>query len=279
MNYRHIYHAGNICDVVKHSALTLLIAHMRKKDAAFTILDTHAGTGAYDLNDERAEKTNEAKSGILKLLEAAPIEGLEEYYAIIRDLNPNGERRYYPGSPTIARKMIRQQDVLMACELHPEDSRELKRRFFMDKQVQIHHRNGYEALTALLPFATKRGLVMIDPPYEDEKEFSNLTKTIGAAHKRAPTSQFMIWYPIKERPALWRWHEEMAATGMPKQLCAEFMYLPETQSDRLNGCGLILINPPWKFEEELSDLFSALHAALETEHKGSVIKWLTNAGT
>jgi 23S rRNA (adenine2030-N6)-methyltransferase len=327
MNYRHIFHAGNICDVVKHSVLSLMIEHLRGKEAPFCVLDTHAGIGCYDLEDPRAGKTNEASDGILKLLntmspshlreglgegrevtapsslqhssasppsppsvppasgrEALPQDAshkmLESYLGVLRKLNlgwmGNGAEafRYYPGSPLLATHMLRLHDRLISCELHPEDAETLKRQLFPFKQAQAHHRDGYEALGAFLPPAEKRGLVLIDPPFEEPNEFDRLTEALKTAHTRWPQGILMAWYPIKERPAIWRFHDRMIGTEMPKILAAEFIYREETQADRLNGSGLILVNPPWQMDEKLRNLFPALHQALGTEYNGDAIKWL-----
>jgi 23S rRNA (adenine2030-N6)-methyltransferase len=170
--------------------------------------------------------------------------------------------------------MLRQQDRLIACELHVEDFAQLKRQFRNDRHVQIHHRDGYEALGAFLPPEEKRGLVLIDPPYESIDEFSRLARAIIEAHKRWPQGIFMLWYPVKDRPALWQFHETLAASGIPKQLCAEFIYEEEVRTDRLNGCGFVFINPPWRLDEQLTHLFPALHQAMQTNHDGSIVKWL-----
>jgi 23S rRNA (adenine2030-N6)-methyltransferase len=274
MNYRHIYHAGCVCDVVKHSVLTLLLQRLRAKDKAFSVMDTQAGLGLYPIEDERAAKTNEAAAGFLRLMAASPVAGLEAYYDVLRALNPDGVGRHYPGSPYLTRQLLRPQDELIACELHPEDARELRHLFYNDPQVHVHERDAYEALAALFPPASGRGLAFIDPSYEERDEWARLTQALVAAHRRWPMGQFAVWYPIKERPALWRWHEDLIATGIPKILCAEFIYEPETRSDRLNGSGMILINPPWQFEETVNELFPALHKALATEYQGSIAKWL-----
>lgn len=286
MNYRHIYHAGNICDVVKHAVLVLLLQQLGSKDKPFCVLDTHAGIGLYDLHDPRALKTNEAQSGILKLITASAAPELESYLSLLQKLNPAwdasqsetlGAFHLYAGSPSFIRQSMRPQDRLIACELHEEDVQELRRLFHADKQVHIHHRNGYEAMRAFLPPVEKRGLVLIDPPYEEPDEFEKLVKALVEAHQRWPQGMFAVWYPIKERPAIWRFHEALIATGMPKQLCVEFMYQDEVRHDRLNGSGLILINPPWQTDEKLKQLFTVLHQALETPDHGDVIKWLTPA--
>jgi 23S rRNA (adenine2030-N6)-methyltransferase len=273
MNYRHIYHAGNICDVVKHSVLALLLEHLAAKDKPFCVLDTHAGVGRYDLRDPRAGKTGEAQQGILKLLAASPLPELSAYYRVLRELNPD-EFHIYPGSPLLACRLIRAGDRLIACELHDEDAVELRRSLACYPQAQVHHRDGYEALRAFLPPAEKRGLVVIDPPYEQPDEFQTLVAAIKEAHRRWAQGTFLLWYPVKERPAIWRFHEALVATGIPAQLCAEFIYQEETRHDRLNGSGLVLITPPWKMDEKLAQLFPALHRALELPDCGSSVKWL-----
>ncbi len=280
MNYRHIFHAGNICDIVKHVVLVLLIDHLRVKDKPFFLLDTHAGIGIYDLQHLSALKTGEAQNGIYRLIATKPQPLLNEYYKILHKLNPAwlpeqpDTFRYYPGSPIIARQMMRAKDRLVLCELHIEDHYELKRQFLEDTQVHVHRRDGYEALRAFLPPDEKRGLVLIDPPYEDANEFEHLVSALTASLKRWPLGQYLIWYPVKDRPAIWRFHEALAATGIQKQLSAEFIFQEEIHGDKLNGSGFILINPPWQFEEKLKQLFPLLHQALHTPHQISQIKWL-----
>lgn len=283
MNYRHIYHAGNICDVVKHAVLALVIDRLKAKDTPFAVIDTHAGIGLYDLQDERAGKTSEAHDGILKLLDAPRIAGLESYYGSLQQLNPewNGVSsdgcRYYPGSPVLTMLNLRATDRLVACELHPEDADQLKRQLFRFKRAQTHHRDGYQALGALLPPPEKRGLVLIDPPFEQTDEFARLAETVIAAQARWPTGIYMLWYPIKERPAIWRFHEQLIAAGIPKILAAEFIYRDESDAARLNGSGLILINPPWQLDAALKQLFCQLHQALQTPAQGVSVEWLTAA--
>ena len=286
MNYRHIFHAGNRCDVVKHAVLTLILGHLRLKDKGFAVLDTHAGIGLYDLEDARARKTLEADEGIKSLIKApAPVSStgqalpvLADYYAVLRKLNPlwSGEGveglRVYPGSPLIAYHMLREQDRVIACELHPEDAEILRLHAPADKRLQIHHRDGFEAMGAFLPPEEKRGLVVIDPPYEQPDEFAQVAKRVAAAYKRWPTGIYMIWYPVKDRPAIWKFHEALIEAGIGKILCAEFVYEEEVRTDRLNGSGLIIINPPWKLKEELNVLFPALHAAMKTNYAGVEVK-------
>jgi len=282
MNYRHIFHAGNICDVVKHSVLALVLDHLRGKDSGFCVLDTHAGIGAYDLSDERATKTGEAKDGILKLLGAVENTKLlcAGYFDVLKKLNPAWDGRgaagfrYYPGSPLLAVHRLRAQDRLIACELHPEDAENLKRQLFPFKQAQSHKRDGYEGLTAFLPPVEKRGLVLIDPPFEQADEFDRLAAAVKHAYTRWPQGIFMLWYPVKERPAIWRFHEALVAGGMPKIFAAEFVYRTEADATRLNGSGLVLINPPWQMDDKIRALFPALHRALATAHCGDRLTWL-----
>jgi len=269
MNYRHVYHAGNFADVVKHAVLALLLERLGAKPAPYFVLDSHAGIGRYDLASEPSLRTGEAAGGIGRLREAlagqTPPPELAAYLAAVAALNdggPDGETRWYPGSPRLARALMRPGDRLVLAEAHPEDSRTLKREFAGDAQVQVHHRDGYEALRAFLPPAERRGLVLIDPPYEDADEAERLVAGLAGAHRRWPTGVFALWYPIKERAWVWRLHEALAATGIRRQLLAELTIRPEDDWRRLNGCGMIVINPPWRLDGALAELLPRLHRAL-----------------
>jgi 23S rRNA (adenine2030-N6)-methyltransferase len=278
MNYRHIFHAGNRCDVVKHAVLTYVLRHMRGKNKGFAALDTHAGMGLYDLYDPRAEKTGEAAAGILALLSAPPLPELADFYAVLRKMNPLWDGtgtegfRVYPGSPLFIFHMLREQDRLIGVELHPDDAEALRLLVPVDKRVQIHGRDGYEALGAFLPPPEKRGFVLIDPPYEQPDEFDTLAKRVAEAFRRWPTGTYMIWYPVKDRPAIWNFHESLASSGIRKILCAEFVY--DENIGKLDGSGMIVINPPWKLDDELRILFPALHKAMKTGHAETTVKWI-----
>ncbi|MDD5586288.1 MAG: 23S rRNA (adenine(2030)-N(6))-methyltransferase RlmJ [Alphaproteobacteria bacterium] len=275
MNYRHIYHAGNICDVVKHALVTLLVGSLCAKQKGFAVLDTHAGAGLYDLADPWAQKTGEALQGIFRLLESPLIPELAPYVRVLRELNAQrADGLLYPGSPLLVQRLLRPQDRLMACELHPEDARDLKRLFRGTSQVQTHERDGYEALAAFLPPEEKRGLALIDPPFENPGEFERLASAMTALAKRWPQGHVLIWYPVKERPAIWRFHEALRSSGFSSLLCAEFIYAEETRHDRLNGSGFILANPPWQFDARVKRLFPALHQALKTETRKHTVTWL-----
>lgn len=279
MNYRHVYHAGNRADVVKHAVLTLLLQALRQKTTPFMVLDTHAGVGRYDLTDAAAQKTQEAAQGIGRFVQADMIEGLSSYYEALAALNP-GDLRHgitvYPGSPFLIAHHLREQDRLVACELHPDDCGDLRRFFARNSNVQIHHRDGYEAMRALLPPPEKRGLVFIDPPFEAEGEFALMADTVRTVHQRWPTGLYVLWYPIKNRPQIWQFHEQMAASGIKKQMVAEFLWYDESRSDRFNGSGLLLINPPWQLDLQLKALWPHLHQALESPQPGGSIDWLVS---
>jgi 23S rRNA (adenine2030-N6)-methyltransferase len=281
MNYRHIFHAGNRCDVAKHAVLTYLITALRIKEKGFAVLDTHGGIGLYDLLDSRALKTAEARDGIFTLLSRPKAASLSAYFQVLARLNPqwSGEGvdhfRVYPGSPLFAFSMLRPQDRLVVCELHPEDAEALRIHAPLDKRLQIHHRDGYEALGAFLPPPEKRGLVFIDPPYEQPNEYDIILKRLQESHHKWPTGLFMIWYPVKDRPAIWKFHEALVATGIKKILVAEFIYDDENFHDRLVGSGLILINPPWKAEEAIAQIFRDLHNAFISAVVRTSIKWLS----
>lgn len=284
MNYRHIYHAGHICDVVKHSVLALILSYMKEKDKAFAVLDTHAGCGLYDLNDPEALKTGEAQDGVMRLWQAyhdvaeqdlPPT--LAPYLGLLRHLNPDGTLRLYPGSPLLTLELLRPQDRLIACELHPEDSRTLHRNLRGYTQAQLHNRDGYAALKAFLPFPEKRGLVLIDPPFETPDEFKQLAKAMKGIQTRFPQAVVAVWYPVKDRPTIWSFHEELLALSLDKLMVAEFIYRPEVRHDRLNGSGFVFINPPWVLEEQLHTLFPILHEHLETEAKENHIHALTRS--
>lgn len=280
MNYRHIYHAGTACDVIKHATLVLLVAALRAKDKGFAVLDTHAGIGVYDLQAPEAQATGEADAGIRRVLaffdKQEPPDDLALYLGEIRDINAQrgaAGLRYYPGSPALVRGLLRAQDRLMACEAHIEDAKLLRRCFHADKQVQIHRRDGYDALSSLLPPPERRGLVFMDPPFEVPGEFDRLANSASFLRQKWRDGHMALWYPIKERPAIWRFHEALRATGLPV-LIAEFLFLPENRADRLNGSGLALVNPPWKIADKIKPLYAALHPALQTESQESPLFWL-----
>lgn len=275
MNYRHAYHAGNFADVQKHAVLALVIEHLKRKDGAFRYVDTHAGIGAYDLASVQAEKTCEWQAGIGRVLAAAaPPAELEPYLRAVEAVNPGGGVLHYPGSPAVVAALSRPIDRLALCELHPEDCGILRRVFRADARVGVHHMDGYTALKAMLPPPERRGLVLIDPPFEVRDEFVQMRKGLGEALKRWPTGMYALWYPIKDRAPVARFHADLAMLGPNKALVAEVMINGDDTSDRLNGAGLVLINPPWKLDEALSTLLPWLAEVLAPGHGFARLEWL-----
>lgn len=275
MNYRHIYHAGNFADVVKHLTLIALLSCLKKKTAAFCCLDTHAGAGYYHLFSAMAEKTQEYKTGISKVIAAKnPPPLVKEYLHCLEEINQHfgstdmdlssKHLAYYPGSPLIARQLLRPQDRLIACELHREEHQALRSHFHGDKQAAIHHVDGWQALKAFLPPKEKRGLVFIDPPYENPDEWTYLAQHLLSALKQWETGIYAIWYPIKTRQLSDQLYQKLKQMLKQPIFSIEFMIFPETAL-YLSGCGLAIINPPWQFEEQLTPSLLWLHQILTTE--------------
>lgn len=266
MNYRHIYHAGNFADVFKHVILTRCIEYMKRKDAAFRVIDTHAGIGRYDLSSEQAQKTGEWRQGIGRLLEN-PLEGpaaqlLEPYLAIVCDhAGPDGLAAY-PGSPLIARKLLRKQDRLSAFELHEADAATLAALFAGDFQTRVTKLDGWLVPGAHLPPKEKRGLVLVDPPFEQTGEFARLAEALVKGARRWPGGTFLLWYPIKHDRDVGAFHEELVASGERDLLLAEIEVGPAGPEPAFRGCGMIVKHPPFVLLEELNMLLPALADAL-----------------
>ena len=269
MNYRHAYHAGNHAEVFKHAVLVLLIEHLRRKATPFTVLDTHAGTGMYDLRSPEAHKTTEAQDGIGRVIDSAiPIAAT--YLDFVRRLNPAGLRSY-PGSPAIIQYLLRDNDRLIACELHEEDAASLRVNFRHDARISIHRRDGYEALNAFVPPPTKRGLVFVDPPFEGRDEFELLGNALNSGIRKWPTGIFAAWYPIKDG---WRAGalRSIYRTTNPPTLSCEFLRKP-VDGATLAGSGMVICNPPWQFEQSLVSLCKGLIAAFAAGDARQRLDW------
>jgi 23S rRNA (adenine2030-N6)-methyltransferase len=279
MNYRHIYHAGNFADVLKHAVLAMLIRYLQKKEGAFRVLDTHAGIGLYDLSSVEAQKTGEWQTGIGKLIDAKLPEPaaalLEPYLSAVRALNPKGGLTKYPGSPALARALFRPQDRLSAIELHPDDSRALARLFEGDHQVRVTELNGWLTLNAHLPPKEKRGLVLIDPPFEEEGEYDRLVKGLAQGYRRFRGGTFCLWYPMKKGAPIADFHQALKDLEIPKMLCAELTVMSDRETAGLNGSGLIIVNPPYTLKDELQVLLPALKEKLAVDRYASArVFWL-----
>jgi 23S rRNA (adenine2030-N6)-methyltransferase len=278
MNYRHAFHAGNFADVVKHAALARIIAHLKQKPAAFRVIDTHAGAGLYDLGGPEASRTGEWRDGIGKLAAAdlAPAvrKLLAPYLGAVASFNRGATLQVYPGSPTLVGTWLRAQDRLVVCEREPVAARALAARMRADKRVKAIAIDGYTALNAYVPPPERRGLVLIDPPFEQADEFDHLAQALAGAHRKWPTGIYMLWYPVKDARETAALARRLALAGIARTLRAE-LELAARGEDRLRGSGLIVVNPPWTLPDELGVLLPALAQALGGAPKGGVrLDWL-----
>lgn len=273
MNYRHIYHAGNFADVLKHAVLARLVRYAQNKDAAFRLLDTHAGIGLYDLGSEEAQKTGEWQEGIGKLIDAdlpEPVAALlAPYLDAVRELNPEGGVRRYPGSPKLARMLFRPQDRLSAMELHPDDCGVLQRLFEGDYQVRVTHLDGWLALGAHLPPKEKRGIVLVDPPFEAANEYERMVEGLARAYRRFSGGTYCLWYPMKKGAPIADFHEALKDLEIPKMLCAELTVKSDRETAGLNGSGLVIVNPPYVLKDELHALLPVLKEKLAQDRYAS----------
>jgi len=279
MNYCHAFHAGGFADVIKHSVLARILVHLRSKPAAFRVIDTHAGAARYDLAGTAASRTEEWRDGIARLA-AVRLEGevaalLAPYLEVVAKFN-RGERLVaYPGSPEIARAAMRPHDRLVACELERDAARALSRSLARDDRVKVVAIDGWLALTAYVPPKERRGLVFVDPAFEQSDEFSRMADRFAAAHRKWPSGIYVLWYPIKrhgEPVALARRLERLA---IAKILCAEVAVAKARDGERLTGCGLVIVNPPWTLERELKIMLPVLATILARDGKGTArLDWL-----
>lgn len=250
LSYQHVYHAGNPADVHKHLALVTLLRHLRQKEKPFCFVDAHAGRGLYDLESEEARKTREAEDGVLRLALAgdAP-EPVRDYLAILAAHNRQGTIRFYPGSGAIAQAMLRDDDRAILLELHPQEAAALGQFIRPDSRLSLHLRDCYEGLPALLPPPIRRGIVLIDPSYEMKGEYEHIVQLLGRALRRWANGIYMLWYPIlpeARHRLLLRQVETLAA---PKTLVSEYTF--SASASGLQGSGLVILNTPWHFDEEL----------------------------
>jgi 23S rRNA (adenine2030-N6)-methyltransferase len=280
MNYRHIYHAGNFADVLKHAVLARLIDYLKLKDKPFRILDTHAGIGVYDLSSDEAQKTGEWREGIGRLIDeplpktAAQI--LAPYLDSVQALNPDGGCTIYPGSPKLARMLVRKEDRLSLMELHPDDYEALHDNFRDDFQVRVTHLDGWLALNAHLPPKEKRGLILVDPPFEEADEYRRMASNFAKAWRKFPTGVYCLWYPIKRGAPIADFHDQLAGLDIPKILCAELSVKSERTPIGLTGSGLIIVNPPYTLKGELDLILPALKKRLaQDDFASSSCFWIS----
>ena len=275
MNYRHAFHAGNHADVLKHQTLARIIALLKKKEAPFAYLDSHAGVGLYDLQGDQASRTGEWQEGIGRLWERPDLpEVLADYLGVIRALNTDGSLRFYPGSPELARQLSREQDRLHLNEKHPEDGRLLKENMVGDRRVAVHLGEGWHVPRALLPTREKRVLLLIDPPFEKVDELERCAQAMNEAIGRMRQAIVVIWYPIKDQRQLKRFYQGLQASGAPKLLRVELRVHAADNALGLNGSGLAIANPPWGLEDELRQLLPWLAEALAQTRGDWRLDWI-----
>lgn len=272
MNYRHAFHAGNFADVMKHALLVRVLWHLRLKDKPFRAIDTHAGTGFYDLAGGEAARTGEWQGGVGRLdqpFEPAVEHLLAPYREILQSARARHGPNTYPGSPLVIRDMLRRQDRAVLVELHPADGGLLTERFKAAANVKVLRLDGWTALHGLIPPKERRGLVLVDPPYEEPGELDRLARELGRAAAKWPTGTFLAWYPIKD-PA----ENEGAAAVLAGEISRPGLRLElfvDRPDDlvRLNGCGLFVVNPPWTLAEEAGLILPALAARLSRAGYGA----------
>lgn len=286
MNYRHAFHAGNPGDVLKHLVLILLLDHLRKKPKPFAYIETHAGRGLYDLAADSASRTAEHERGIGRLWgRESDSPALARYLEIVARFNRSGdvragscpdELRHYPGSPAIAQALLRDDDRMILCELHPEEHQALRRQLAGDRRVATHRVDGYQGLKAFLPPSLGRGLVLMDPPFERADEHPALVQGLRLAHRRFPAATLAAWLPVKGDAPLQAFEASLIAAGLPTILRVEVSTTAATSSDRMTGSRMLIVNPPWRLDDTLRQTLPGLTKRLASDPDGGRwgVDWL-----
>lgn len=277
LSYRHAFHAGNFADVLKHSVLTLVLEYMIRKDKGFHYIDSHSGAGMYQLTDEYAQKTGEYKEGIAKLInEQAIPEALKPYIDLIRELNPDSlnDLSLYPGSPGIAKRFMRRQDSTHLFELHPTDIQHLKEYCYRWKKVFVKQIDGYQGVLGLVPPPSRRGVVLIDPPYELKEDYQKAVKTIINAYKKFATGTYILWYPVVNRKFIEQMAQQFNQSSVKNILQIEFCINEDTEEYGMTGTGLFIVNPPWQLASQLEDILPFFKSKLGNSNTSYTIKQL-----
>ena len=260
MNYRHEFHAGNFADVVKHVALVRVLLHLRKKDTPFAVIDSHAGRGIYDLASDEAQRTGEAANGIELLRGLKGPEALEQYLTLVQEAG----KSLYPGSPLIAAKMLRPQDRLVAIEKHPQEAEILGQVLSVFRKARVEEGDGYARLLALLPPTERRGVVLMDPPFEAPDEFEAAAEAIKGAVRRFATGIYIIWYPVKSAAAARAFRGEVLTSGIASALNIEMAV--DAAEGRLSRAGLLVLNPPFGFDSDMAEILGLIAPRLPGGH-------------
>jgi len=271
MNYRHAFHAGNFADVIKHIVLTRILLYLQEKPAPFRVIDSHAGAGRYDLTGEEAARSSEWLTGIARVMQARfsdkALPLVAPYLDIVRAFNSKAALAAYPGSPLIARALLRPQDHLTACEIEPVARKQLIDALRRDTQARVVDLDGWTALSAFVPPKERRGLVLIDPPFEDKDEFERLAAGFAGAFRKWPTGSYLLWYPVKSRRAADALAQHVAGEAEAvrpagKCLRLEFSVAPQQADGPLASSGLLMVNPPWTLASELKTILPELEKPL-----------------
>jgi 23S rRNA (adenine2030-N6)-methyltransferase len=282
MNYRHAFHAGNFADVLKHAILCRLLVHLCRKAAAFRAIDTHAGSGLYDLSGPEAERTGEWRGGIgllTTIRDEAARTLLAPYLDAVAALNPANELTCYPGSPALVRAFLRSQDRLIACELEPAAAAALAAAFHGDRRIKTLALDGWTALSAFVPPKERRGLVLVDPPFEQPGEFERLARGLAIAHRKWATGTYLLWYPIKQLKDATDFAHALTRLGIAKILRAELTVGTVAEGSPLAATGVIVVNPPWPLHDELAVMLPALAAGLSNDKdRGFRLDWISGEG-
>lgn len=257
LSYRHAFHAGNFADVLKHSVLTLVLEYMTRKDKGFYYIDSHSGAGMYQLVDEYAQKTGEYKDGIAKLIDNSDLpEALQTYIDLVNEINREnkGELALYPGSPGIARQFTRRQDSAHLFELHPTDIEHLKTYSQRWNKSHVKQSDGYQGVLGLVPPPSRRGVVLIDPPYELKEDYLKAVRTIVNAYKKFATGTYILWYPVVKRELVEQMQNAFTQSNVRNVLQVEYCQKADTQEYGMTGTGLFIVNPPWQLTQQLKEI-------------------------
>lgn len=278
LSYRHAFHAGNFADVLKHSVLSLVLEYMTRKEKGFCYIDSHSGAGMYQLKDEYAQKTGEYKDGIARIIndDEAP-EALEPYLSLIKTLNLNpsdSDLEIYPGSPGVAKAFVRRQDSSHLFELHPTDIKHLEDFCQRWRKVFVKQSDGYQGVLGLVPPPSRRGVVLIDPPYELKEDYQKAVKTIIKAYSKFSTGTYIIWYPVVKRHFIEQMEKDFTNSDVKNVLQVEFCLEDDTQEYGMTGTGLFIVNPPWQLSEQLEQILPYMKAKLGSNNTSYTLQQL-----
>lgn len=267
LSYRHAFHAGNFADVLKHSVLSLVLEYMCRKEKAYYYIDSHSGAGMYSLEDESAQKTGEYKAGIAKLISLNSFpEALNPYLELIKSINNEKELTLYPGSPAIAKAYSRRQDSAHLFELHPTDINYLTDYCARWNKSHVNQKDGYQGVLSLLPPPNRRGVVLIDPPYELKEDYKKAVNTIIKGYKKFATGTYILWYPVVKRSFINQMQEQFTNSPIKNVLQVEYCQAEDTEEYGMTGTGLFIVNPPWTLEKQMNEVLPFLKETLSTHN-------------